>query len=155
MEGRIEKILQEKGIELPEPGKPLGDYLPAVIASNLLFVSGQGPRHHGKVMFRGKVGSSLFVPEAQMAARQCALNVIAVAKDALEGDLDRILRLVKLGGFVNSTDDFKEHPQVVNGASDLMVEVFGDDGKHARFAVGCNSLPGDISVEVDAIFEIT
>ena len=155
MAGRIEKILQEKGIELPEPGEPLGTYLPAVIASNLLFVSGQGPKHHGKVMFKGKVGASLFVPEAQMAARQSALNVIAVAKQALDGDLDRILRLAKLGGFVNSTDDFKEHPQVVNGASDLMAEVFGDEGRHARFAIGCNSLPGDISVEVDAIFEIT
>ncbi|MBE9557748.1 MAG: RidA family protein, partial [Proteobacteria bacterium] len=107
------------------------------------------------VLFKGKVGASLFVPEAQMAARQSALNVIAVAKDALDGDLDRILRLVKLGGFVNSTGDFKEHPEVVNGASSLMVEVFGDDGRHARFAVGCNSLPGDISVEIDAVFEIT
>jgi enamine deaminase RidA (YjgF/YER057c/UK114 family) len=155
MAGRIEKILQEKGIELPEPGAPLGTYLPAVIASNLLFVSGQGPKHHGKVMFRGKVGASLFVPEAQMAARQCALNIIAVAKEALDGDLDRVLRLVKLGGFVNSTEDFNEHPKVVNGASDVMAEVFGDEGKHTRFAVGCNSLPGDISVEVDAIFEIT
>ena len=155
MAGRIEKIMQEKGIELPEPGEPLGTYLPAVIASNLLFVSGQGPKHHGKVMFRGKVGASLFVEEAQMAGRQCALNVIAVAKASLDGDLDRILRLVKLGGFVNSTDNFSEHPQVVNGASDLMAEVFGDEGRHTRFAIGCNSLPGDISVEVDAIFEIT
>lgn len=155
MAGRIDKILQEKGIDLPEPGEPLGSYIPAVIASNLLFVSGQGPKHQGKVMFRGKVGASLFVQEAQMAARQCALNVIAVAKQALDGDLDRIIRLVKLGGFVNATEDFNEHPQVVNGASDVMAEVFGDQGKHARFAVGCNSLPGDISVEVDAIFEIT
>lgn len=155
MAGRIEKIMHEKGIELPEPGEPLGAYLPAVIASNFLFVSGQGPKHHGKVMFRGKVGASLFIPEGQMAARQCALNIIAVAKQSLDGDLDRVLRLVKLGGFVNSTDDFKEHPLVVNGASDLMTEVFGDNGRHARFAVGCNSLPGDISVEVDAIFEIT
>lgn len=155
MASRIEKVLQEKGIELPQPGEPLGNYVPAVIASSFLFVSGQGPKHHGKVMFRGKVGSSLFVPEAQMAARQCALNVIAVAKQVLDGDLDRILRVVKLGGFVNATEDFKDHPQVVNGASDLMVEIFGDSGAHARFAVGCNSLPGDISVEVDAIFEIT
>lgn len=155
MAGRIDKILQEKGIDLPEPAAPLGAYAPAVIASNFLFVSGQGPIHQGKVMFKGKVGASLFVPEAQMAARQCALNVIAIAKAALDGDLDRITRLVKLGGFVNSTDDFSEHPQVVNGASDLMADVFGDEGKHARFAVGCNSLPGDISVEVDAIFEIT
>jgi enamine deaminase RidA (YjgF/YER057c/UK114 family) len=155
MAGRIEKLLQEKGIELPEPAAPLGTYMPAVIASNFLFVSGQGPKHHGKILFKGKVGASLFVPEAQMSARQCALNVIAVARQALDNDLDRILRLVKLGGFVNSTDDFKEHPQVVNGASDLMAEVFGDEGRHARFAVGCNSLPGDISVEIDAIFEIT
>lgn len=155
MAGRIDKIIQEKGIKLPEPSAPLGTYVPAVIASNLLFVSGQGPKYHGKVMFKGKVGASLFVPEAQMAARQCALNVIAVAKQALDDDLDRIIRLVKLGGFVNATEDFNEHPQVVNGASDLMAEVFGDSGTHARFAVGCNSLPGDISVEVDAIFEIT
>ena len=145
MAGRIDKILQEKGIDLPEPAAPLGAYAPAVIASNFLFISGQGPIHQGKVMFKGKVGASLFVPEAQMAARQCALNVIAIAKAALDGDLDRITRLVKLSGFVNSTDDFGEHPQVVNGASDVMAEVFGDKGKHARFAVGCNSLPGDIS----------
>jgi enamine deaminase RidA (YjgF/YER057c/UK114 family) len=155
MAGRIEKILKDKSIELPDPEAPLGTYLPSVIASNFLFVSGQGPKHQGKVMFRGKVGASLFVPEAQMAARQCALNVVAVAKDALDGDLDRILRLVKLGGFVNATVDFDEHPQVVNGASDLMADVFGGEGRHARFAIGCNSLPGDISVEVDAIFEIT
>lgn len=155
MSGRIEKILQDKGIDLPEPGEPLGSYLSAVIASNFLFISGQGPKHHGKVMFRGKVGAALFVPEAQMAARQCALNVIAVAKHALDNDLDRVLRLVKLGGFVNSMDDFKEHALVLNGASDLMADVFGEEGRHARFAVGCCSLPGDISVEVDAIFEIT
>lgn len=155
MAGRIEKRMQEKGITLPEPSAPLGNYAVTMIASNFLFVSGQGPVHQGKIMFKGKVGASLFVPEAQMAARQCALNVIAVARAALDGDLDRITRLVKLGGFVNSTNEFGEHPKVVNGASDVMAEVFGDGGKHARIAVGCNSLPGDISVEVDAIFEIT
>jgi len=155
MAGKIEQVLKQKGITLPEPSAPIANYVPYVIAGDLLHISGQGPMHNGKFMFSGKVGSDLFVPEGQMAARQAALNVIAQAKVALDGDLDRILRIVKLGGYVNCTADFTEHPLVINGASNLMVEIFGDHGKHARTAIGVPSLPLNISVEIDAVIEIT
>ncbi len=153
MAGNIDRAMKDLGIELPVAAAPVANYLPYVIAGSLLFISGQVPLHNGKLMFTGKVGADLFVPEAQMAARQCALNVLAQARVALDGDLDRVVGIVKLGGFVNSTDDFTEHPQVVNGASDVMVEIFEDKGKHTRFAVGVASLPLNASVEVDAIVE--
>ena len=154
MAGEIERAIKDLGITLPEPAVPAANYVPCVIAGSLLYVSGQLPMNNGKLMFAGKVGADLFVPEAQMAARQCALNVLAQAKAALGGNLDRIVGIVKLGGFVNSTPDFTEHPQVINGASDLMVEIFEKKGEHARFAVGVASLPLNASVEVDAIIEI-
>lgn len=154
MAGETERALTDLGIRLPAASEPMGSYVPCVIASSLLFVSGQLPMNQGKMMFAGKVGSDLFVQEAQMAARQCALNVLAQAKQALGGDLDRIVGIVKLGGFVNCKPDFTDHPQIINGASDLMVEIFGDKGKHARFAVGVSSLPMNASVEVEAILEI-
>lgn len=154
MAGEIERALTDLGIKLPEPSPPVGSYVPCVIADSLLFVSGQLPMHQGKMMFAGKVGSELFVQEAQMAARQCALNILAQARQALNGDLDRIVGVVKLGGFVNCKPDFTEHPQIINGASDLMVEIFGDKGKHARFAVGVSCLPMNASVEIEAILEI-
>lgn len=154
MAGEIERALKDLGITLPEVPSPVANYLPYVIAGNVLYVSGQLPMHHGKLMFAGKVGADLFVQEAQMAARQCALNILAHTKVALDGDLDRVVGVVKLGGFVNSTPDFTDHPEVINGASNLMVEVFEDKGKHARFAVGAASLPLNASVEVEAIIEI-
>ena len=153
MVGNIDRALKDLGIDLPEASKPVANYVPYVLAGSLLFISGQVPIHNGKLMFAGKVGADIFVPEAQMAARQCGLNVLAQARVALEGDLDRIVSIVKLGGYVNSTSDFTEHPQVINGASDLMVEIFDDRGKHTRFAVGVSSLPLNASVEVDAILE--
>lgn len=154
MAGEIERALKDLGITLPEVAAPVANYVPYVIAGNVLYVSGQLPMRNGKLMFAGKVGADLFVPEAQMAARQCALNVLAQAKAALDGDLDRVVGIVKLGGFVNSVPDFTDHPQVVDGASNLMVEVFQDKGKHARFAVGTASLPLNASVEVEAVIEI-
>jgi enamine deaminase RidA (YjgF/YER057c/UK114 family) len=153
MAGNIDRAMKDLGIELPVAAAPVANYLPYVIAGNLLFISGQVPLHNGKLMFTGKVGADLFVPEAQMAARQCALNVLAQVRKALDGELDRVVGIVKLGAFVNSTPDFTEHPQVVNGASDVMVEIFEDKGKHARFAVGVSSLPLNASVEVDAVVE--
>ncbi len=153
MAGNIDRAMKDLGITLPEAAVPVANYVPFVIAGNLIFISGQVPLHNGKLMFTGKVGADLFVPEAQMAARQCALNVLAQARVALDGELDRVVGIVKLGGFVNSTDDFKEHPLVINGASDVMVEIFEEKGKHARFAVGVASLPLNASVEVDAIIE--
>ena len=153
MAGNTDRTMRDLGIDLPEAAAPVANYVPYVIAGGLLFISGQVPIHNGKLMFAGKVGADIFVPEAQMAARQCALNILAQAKVALGGDLDRIVSIVKLGGFVNSAMDFTEHPQVINGASDLMVEIFEEKGKHARFAIGVASLPLNASVEVDAILE--
>lgn len=141
-------------IELPNPAAPAANYVPTVIAGNLLFVAGQITIFNGELRYLGKLGAGIDVETGRQAARLCGLNIISQARAALGGSLDRVKRCVKVGGFVNCTPDFIEHPQVVNGASDLMVEVFGDAGKHARFAVGAVSLPRGVSVEVDAIFEI-
>lgn len=141
-------------IELPNPAAPAANYVPTVIAGNLLFVAGQITIFNGELRYLGKLGAGIDVETGKQAARLCGLNIISQARAALGGSLDRVKRCVKVGGFVNCTPDFIEHPQVVNGASDLMVEVFGDAGKHARFAVGAVSLPRGVSVEVDAIFEI-
>ncbi|MCW0233390.1 MAG: RidA family protein [Ferrovibrio sp.] len=141
-------------IDLPNPAAPAANYVPTVIAGNLLFVAGQITIFNGEVRHIGKLGAGLDVETGKQAARLCGLNIISQARNALGGSLDRIRRCVKVGGFVNCTPDFIDHPQVINGASDLMVEVFGDAGKHARFAVGAVSLPRGVAVEVDAIFEI-
>ena len=146
--------LAELGIELPEPVAPVATYVPFVITGNQVFVSGQVPVRDGKLAFRGKVGDTYDLEQAQEAARLVGINILAVVKQACEGDLGRVRRCVKLGGFVNCTPDFDQQPAVVNGASDLMVEVLGDKGRHARFAVGTNVLPFDVPVEIDAVFEI-
>ncbi len=154
MAGEIDKRLRELGIELPEAPAPAANYVPYAAAGNLVFVSGQVPVWNGEIKYRGRVGEDLDVEDAAAAARICGLNLIAQMRAATAGDLDRVARCVKLGGFVNCTPDFVDEPKVVNGASDLMVEVFGERGKHARFAVGAPSLPLGCSVEVDAVFEI-
>lgn len=141
-------------IELPNPAAPAANYIPTVIAGKLLFVAGQITIFNGELRYLGKLGADLDVEAGGQAARLCGLNIISQARAALGGSLDRIVRCAKLGGFVNCTPDFIEHPQVINGASDLMVEVFGEAGKHARFAVGAVSLPRGVAVEVDAVFEI-
>ncbi|MBT3701746.1 MAG: RidA family protein, partial [Alphaproteobacteria bacterium] len=130
-------------------------YVPYVISGNLVYVSGQVPVVDGEVKFKGKVGDDVDVATAAQAARACALNIIAQVKAACDGDLDRVNRCIRLGGFINATADFTEQPQVINGASDLLVEIFGDAGRHARFAVGAGSLPLGVAVEIDAIFEIS
>jgi len=154
MTGVIEARLQEKGIELPEAAAPAANYVPYVISGNLVFVAGQVTFWNGERHFIGKVGTDFTLEEGQAAARMVGLNIIAQVKAACDGDLDRVQRCVKLGGFVNCPADFTGQPQVVNGASDLMVDVFGDKGRHARFAVGANVLPMNVAVEIDAIFEI-
>ncbi len=154
MAGEIDARLQELGIELPQAAAPVANYVAYVVTGNLVFVSGQVTIENGERKYLGKVGSELTVEQGQEAARLCALNIIAQLKDACGGDLDRIRRIVKLGGFVNSTPDFEDQPKVINGASDLMVEVFGDKGKHARAAVSAGALPVGVSVEVDAVAEI-
>jgi enamine deaminase RidA (YjgF/YER057c/UK114 family) len=154
MIGRVEKLLADKKIELPKAAAPVANYVPVVIAGNLAFVSGQVTVWNGEFKFVGKLGQEFDVAQGQQAARLCGLNVIAQLKAALGGDLDRVKRCVKLGVFVNSTDGFTDQPKVANGVSDLIVEVFGDAGKHARFAVGSNVLPLNVAVEVDAVFEV-
>ena len=152
--GLIDKRLAELGIVLPSPAKPIANYVPWVRTGNLVFISGQGAVKDGKVEYTGKVGDTLSVEEAIVSARLTAINVIAHLRDACGGDLDRVIRIVKLLGFVNCTPAFGEHPKVINGASDLMVAVFGDKGRHARSAVGAPALPFNLSVEVEAIVEI-
>ena len=154
MAGEIDARLEELGIEVPQAAAAVANYVPYVVTGNLVFVSGQVTIEDGEFKYQGKVGSDLSVEQGQEAARLCALNIIAQLKEACGGDLDRVRRIVKLGGFVNSTPDFKDQPKVINGASDLMVEVFGDRGKHARAAVSAGALPVGVAVEVDAVAAI-
>jgi len=153
--GKIDDRLAELGIEIAEPAAPVANYVGYVISGNLVFVSGQVTLENGEFKYQGKVGADFSVEEGARAARLCGINIISQVKAACGGDLDRVVRCVKLGGFVNSTTDFTQHPQVINGCSDLMVDVFGDKGKHARFALGAGSLPANVAVEVDAVFEIS
>jgi enamine deaminase RidA (YjgF/YER057c/UK114 family) len=153
MSGTKER-LKALGIELPAGPAPIANYVPYVVTGNLVFVSGQGTFKDGKLQYIGKLGREFGIEEGQQAARLCAINVLAQLAKACGGDLDRVTRVVKLGGFVNSTPDFTAQPKVLNGASDLFVAVFGEFGRHARFAVGAPSLPDDIAVEVDGVFEI-
>lgn len=155
MAGKIERHLQELGIDLPEATAPVANYVPYVRTGNLVFVSGQLPMRGGKVQCRGLVGAGVTLEEAYDAARLCALNLIAQVKAACEGDLDRVRRVVKLTGFVASGAQFADQPKVINGASDTMVEVFGDAGRHSRAAVGAAALPVGAAVEVEAVFEVS
>ncbi len=154
MAGQVDARLKELGITIPEAAAPAANYVPYTISGNQVFVSGQVPFVDGKIQYRGKVGKDFTTDEAADCARVCALNILAQVKAACDGDLDRVVRCVKLGGFVNCIDGFAEQPKVINGASDLMVDVLGDKGRHARFAVGTNALPLNVAVEIDAIFEI-
>lgn len=149
----IQRRLAELGLTLPAAAAPAANYVPWVMAGNLLHVSGQLPMRDGKVAVTGKLGGGLTLEQGQEAARLCGLNILAQVQAAC-GDLGRVRRCVKLGGFVNATPDFTDHPKVVNGASDLMVAVLAEAGRHARFAVGVAGLPFDAAVEVDAVFEI-
>ena len=153
MAGKIETRLAELGVELPQAAAPVANYVAYVISGNLVFVSGQLPLWNGELRHLGTLGNGVPVDEGYQAARLSGLNLIAQLRAAC-GDLDRVKRVVKLGGFVACTGEFTDHPKVVNGASDLMVEVFGDAGRHARSAVGVPSLPMGVAVEVDGVFEI-
>ena len=153
MAGRIEAHLKAKGIELPNASTPAANYVPFTRTGSLVYVSGQVSQWNGERKFIGKLGAEFGVPEGQQAARLCALNLVAHARVAAGGDLDRV-RVLRLTGYVNCTPDFTNQPQVVNGASDAMVEIFGEAGKHARSAVGVASLPGGVAVEIEGIFEI-
>jgi enamine deaminase RidA (YjgF/YER057c/UK114 family) len=150
----IDQKLAFLGITLSTPPKAVANYVPYAITGNLVIISGQLPINEGQVAFKGKVGQDLSLEDGQQAARQCALNILTQLKAACDGDLDRVKRCVRVGGFVNCGPDFADQPKVINGASDLMVEIFGESGRHARAAVGVNALPLGAAVEVEAMFEI-
>lgn len=152
--GQIDKRLAELGLNLPVPAKPVANYVPWVRTGNLVFISGQVPVENGKAAYTGQLGDTVSLEDGAKSARLCAINLIAQLKDACGGDLDRVKRVVKLVGFVNATPSFTDHPKVINGASDVMVEVFGDKGRHARSAVACPSLPLGVATEVEAIIEV-
>jgi enamine deaminase RidA (YjgF/YER057c/UK114 family) len=152
--GKIDDRLKELGISLPTPAKPVANYVGWVKTGNLVFTSGQVTLADGKFLYQGKVGAEISTDDANKAARLCAINILAQLREACGGDLDRVVRIVKLVGFVNAVPEYSEHPKVINGASDLMVAVFGEAGKHARSAVGSGSLPLNVSVEVEAVAEI-
>lgn len=154
MSNPIETRLAELGVTLPTPPAPAANYVPYVISGNQIFVSGQLPMDAEGLKYVGKVGDAISTEDGAKAAKLCAINLIAQAKAAAGGDLGKIKRVVKLVGFVNSTPDFTDQPKVVNGASDFMVEVFGDAGRHARSAVSAGALPLGVAVEIEAIFEL-
>ena len=150
----IDDRLSELGLTLPQAAAPAANYVPYVQTGNLVTVSGQITMIDGELMYLGRVGEDFTTDEGYEAAKVCGLNLIAQVKEACGGDLDRVKRVVRLGGFVNCTPTFTDHPKVINGASDLMAEVFGDKGRHARAAVGVLSLPLGVAVEVDGVFEV-
>ena len=154
MTGRIDSKLKDLGIELPAPPTPVASYVPTVRTGNLVFVSGQITAAPDGLKYIGTVGKELSPEDGKAAARLCAINLLAQMKAACGGDLDRVTRCVKLSVFVNAVPGFTQHPEIANGASDLMVEVFGEAGKHARAAVGAGSLPRNVACEIEAIFEI-
>ena len=154
MAGTVEKKLGELGIVLAEPAAPVANYVAFVRTGNLLMVSGQICLDGGKLVAKGQLGGGVSIEDGQKAARACAVNLLAQVKAAL-GDLDKVVRVVRLGGFVNSAPGFVDGPKVMNGASDLMVAAFGEKGKHARTTVGVSALPLDAAIEVEGLFEVS
>jgi enamine deaminase RidA (YjgF/YER057c/UK114 family) len=152
--GIVDKRLAEGRIELPQPSKPGANYVPFARSGNLLFMTGQLSQWNGERRFIGKLGREFNVEQGQQAARLCGLNLIAHLRAAMAGDLDRLTRCLRIAGFVNSMPDFHGQSQVIDGASDLFVEVFGEAGRHTRMAVGVAALPYDVAVEVEAVFEV-
>lgn len=153
MAGTIEARLKALDLVLPEPKPAIATYVPFVHANGQLLISGQLPMKDGSIAVAGHLGRDIALEAGQEAAKLCALSILAQAKTAL-GDLDRITQLLRLNGFVSATPDFADHPKVLNGASDLLVEILGDKGRHTRIAVGCSSLPLNAAVEIDAVFAI-
>lgn len=150
----IEKRIAELGLVLPSPAAPIANYVPYVVTGPLVVISGQGPVIGGKIAFTGKLGETLTIEQGQEAARACFLNLLAQLRAACEGDLERVRRVVRLGGFIAAPPGFTKHAQVMNGASDLAVAVFGEAGRHTRTTVGVPSLPMDMAVEVEGLFEL-
>ena len=154
MAGKIEQRLAERGIVLPPAMRAMANYVPYTVTGKHVWVAGQGPFLDGKLHYNGRLGENLTIDDGRACARIVGLNVLAQVKAACGGDLDKVVRCVKMNGFVNSTPDFTQHPEVINGCSELMIEVFGEMGRHARVAVGAPTLPMGTSVEIDAVFEI-
>jgi len=150
----FEKNIKDLGLIISEPVSAIANYIPFKVVDNLVYVSGQGPIQNGKIMYEGKVGDNISEEDGILAAKLCCLNIISSLRKSIDGDWDRLDNFIKLGGFVNCRDDFSNQPKIINGASDLLVKIFGEHGKHTRFAVGSNSLPMNISVEIDAIIKI-
>ena len=150
----FEKNIKELDITLLEPPVALANYVPFKIIDKFLYISGQGPIKEGSIKYKGKVGKDISIEDGIKAAELCCINIMSTLKKGIVGDWDRLDSFVKLGGFVNCASDFIDHPKIINGASDLLVQIFGDKGKHTRFAVGSNSLPLNISVEIDAIIKL-
>lgn len=150
----IESRLQELGLALPPPSSALATYVPFLKVGSLIYISGQLPVQNGKVDYIGKLGRDFSIEVGKKAAQLCALNILAHLKEACENDWNQVIRCIRLGGVIHSTDEFHDQPQVMNGASDLMIAIFGDKGRHTRAAVGVNALPLGVAVEIEALFEV-
>tara|TARA_Y100000590_G_scaffold446490_1_gene580281 strand:+ start:417 stop:881 length:465 start_codon:yes stop_codon:yes gene_type:complete len=150
----FEKNIKDLGLVIPELPTAVANYVPYKIVENLVYVSGQAPSKNGKIIYTGKVGEKITDEEGILAAELCCLNIIAALKKSINDDWEKLDTFVKLGGFVNCNPNYTNQPIIINGASDILVKIFGDKGRHARFAVGSNSLPLDISVEIEAIIKI-
>ena len=150
----FEENIKKLDLKIPDLPSPLANYVPYKVSDNTVYVSGQGPVIDGKIIYSGKVGNEISQEEGVKAAELCCINIIAALKSSINGDWNRLDTFLKLGGFVNCDNDFIDQPKIINGASDLLVNIFGDKGRHSRFAVGSNSLPLNISVEIDAIIKI-
>ena len=150
----FEENIKKLDLKIPDLPSPLANYVPYKVSDNTVYVSGQGPVIDGKIIYSGKVGNEISQEEGVKAAELCCINIIAALKSSINGDWNRLDTFLKLGGFVNCDNDFSDQPKIINGASDLLVNIFGDKGRHSRYAVGSNALPLNISVEIDAIIKI-
>ena len=150
----FDENIKKLGLTIPNPPDAVANYIPYKIADKILYISGQAPLKDGNVIYKGKVGDNISMEEGIKAAELCCINIIAALKKSINNDWDQLDTFIKLGGFVNCKEDFVDQPKIINGASDLLVSIFGEQGRHTRFAVGANSLPLDISVEIDAIIKL-
>jgi enamine deaminase RidA (YjgF/YER057c/UK114 family) len=150
----FDENIKNLGLNIPDLPKALANYVPYKIIGKTIYISGQAPVQNGELIYKGKVGSDISIEDGIEAAKLCVINIIAALKTGLEGDWDKLDSFVKLTGFVNCQDNFTDQPKIINGASDMLVEIFGDQGRHARVAVGSNALPLGIAVEIDAIVQL-
>ena len=150
----FEENIKNLGLNIPDMPKAFANYVPYKIVGKTMYISGQAPAQNGEIAYKGKVGTDISVEDGIEAAKLCVINIIAVVKSGLDGDWDKLDSFVKLTGFVNCQDSFTDQPKIINGASDLLVDIFGDQGRHARVAVGANALPVGIAVEIDAIVQL-